>query len=113
MQKYRWSQQAGGHIREVDHLVERVQLAGVMERREDERDQAENVKVQRLVRTAAPEIDEQPDHQVGDSYQIKIGNSRIFGHFSDDQRGFELDAPSRDLVLGLVPRADTYQQLGN
>ena len=65
MQKNRGRKQARRHVAEIYHLVERIELSGVVEVEEDERNQAEDIKMQRLVRAAAPEIDEKTDHQVG------------------------------------------------
>ena len=64
MQEHGGRQQARHQVSEIDHLVEIVELAGVVEAERNETRQAENIKMLRLLRAAAPEVDEQPDHQV-------------------------------------------------
>ena len=46
MQKYRGREQPGGNIAPIHHLVERIELTGVMETGKDKARQAEHQEVQ-------------------------------------------------------------------
>ncbi len=58
MQKDSGREQSRRHIAKVNDFIEPIQLAGVMERAQDERNQAQNIEMARLMGAAAPEIDE-------------------------------------------------------
>ena len=59
MQKHGGRQQARQQIAEINHLVESVELAGVVKAEGDERGQAKNIEMLRLMRAAPAEINEQ------------------------------------------------------
>src|ERR1019366_8292540 len=63
MQEHRGRQQAGHQVPEINHLIEVVELAGIVKAQRDEARQTQNIKVPGLVRAAPPEVDEQPDNE--------------------------------------------------
>ena len=114
MQEDGGREQAGGHVAEVHHLVEGVELARVVESQEDERSQAENVKVLCFVRAAAPEIDEQADDQVRKADRVLIQHGAIHRHLADNQAlNGDLDAAAHHQVVGLLPDPYIHQRLGD
>ena len=92
MQKKSRREQTGQHVAEQDDRIEAVQLAGVVERRKDERNQTEHVKMPRLLRRSAAEVDEQPDDQISHADQILIDHRQVAGDLCDDYGCLEFDA---------------------
>ncbi len=113
MQEHGRRHQAGGQVAEINDLVECIELPGVVEAKEHERGQAQNIKVPRLLRAAAAEINEQADHQVGKSDQVLVGDGQIQGHFPHDDSGVEVHAAAADVIDGLAPRPDAHQHLSD
>jgi hypothetical protein len=113
MQEHGRRHQTGGQVAEVDDFVECVELPGVVEAKEDEGRQAQHIKVPRLLRAAAAEVDEQADHQVGESHQVLIGDGQIQRHFPHDDGGVDLHPKAADVINGLAPRADAHQHLSD
>ena len=68
----------------------------------------------RLVGAAAAEIDEQPDDQVGEAHHVLVDDRPIERHLADDQSldGYP-DAAANHGVVGLIPEADSGQDLGD
>jgi len=60
-----WGRTAPDHVGVIDQFVEAVQLPGIVERVDDERDQAQDIEMTGLVGAATAEIDEQADGQIG------------------------------------------------
>ena len=113
MQEHGRRDQPGHQIAEVDDLIERIQVAGVVEAEKNEGGQAENIEVPRLVRAAAPEIDEQPDQQVCRAHHDTGTPPRGPGAARATTRWLDFDAAALDLVLRLAPRPDAHQHLGH
>jgi len=107
-------EQPGQHIAVVHGLVETVQLPCVVERGQDERRQAEGIKVQRARRIPAPEEHEQPHSQVHQADHVLPVQRRVVPKScSDDERRFKLDALPPQHIRGLVPRAHADQNLAD
>ena len=91
MQEQRRLQQPGDHVRPVDDPVKVVQLAGVVERVKDERDQAENVEVRALGRGPASQQNVDADAEVDQRDQPQAGVERAVGR-RQNQRSFYRNA---------------------
>src|SRR5580704_15370652 len=99
MQEQRGSQKPSHYIPQVDDLVEIVQLAGIVEGRQDETCQAQEIEMQRPRRISAPEIYKQADRQVYRAHGVLIENGRVAFSFADaDLHRKWLAAASPDLV---------------
>src|ERR1019366_224379 len=72
MQEQRGCQQARHQVPEINHLIEVVELAGVVKAQRDEARQTQNIKVPGFVRAAPPEVDEQPDDEVCGPHRVLI-----------------------------------------
>ena len=113
MQEHGGRQQARHQVAEINHLVEIVELAGVVEAQRNETRQAQNIKMPRLLRAAPPEVDEQPDHQVSRPHRVLVEDrpvQRLLGHH---QRRGQFHAAALQPILRLAPCADAYQDLGH
>src|SRR5438874_11752136 len=112
MEEQRWREEPGGHVSEQDDSIEPVQPAGIVETREDERNQTKNVKMPGFLRRATAEIHEQANDQVPGSNQILVGHDRFAWKLLDhDIRDLELHTPALDQVIGLVPGPHCRQGL--
>jgi len=111
MQEQGRRQQARNHIADVDRRVEGVQLAGVVERVEDEARQAQQVEVQRLRSAVAAEEHEQPDDQVGRADQVLPVERAVAVGVGHDHFGGDFDPAALQRVDGLAPDAGPEQQL--
>ncbi len=58
MQENGRGEQAGRHVAKVNDFIETVQLAGVVEAEEDERNQAQDIEMARFMGAAPAEVDE-------------------------------------------------------
>ena len=87
MQEQRRLQQPGDYVGPVHNPVEVVELAGVVERIKDERDQAENVEVRALGRSPASQQNVQANAQVDQRNQPQSAVERPVGG-SQNQRRF-------------------------
>ena len=85
VQKQRRLQRRYYDVRPVDDRVQRVHLAGELERVQNERDQAKDIKVGRFRGRPAPEEHVKPDQQIhhGDQPQSQI--DRPISRFQDDR----------------------------
>src|SRR6266852_1135871 len=101
----------GGYISPIDQLVEIIQFASVVEAKEDERDQTENVKVLCFIGTAAPEVNEQSNREVGEPDKVEVVHRRVWLDVGDDDRHLDFDAATPHQIIGFVPRPDANQDL--
>src|SRR5215469_12781844 len=85
-----------------------------MKREEDKRGQAEDIKVARLLGTAAAEIDKQTDDEVSEADKVLIDDGAIERHLTDDDVfDREFDAAADDGVGGLLPGTDGREDFGD
>ena len=113
MQEQRRRQEPGDQIPQVNDLVEIVQLAGVVEREQDEAGQAQQEKVQGARGAAAAEVHEQPDRQIHGADRVLIEDGGIAFGLADDDVARHFDAVVQDLVLDLLPGAEARQNGGD
>src|SRR5689334_1638004 len=114
MQEESGRQQSSHEIPEIDDRIEAVQLAGVVKTKKNKRSQAENIKVARLLRTAAAEIHEQPDNQVGEADQVLVNHRPIHRHFAHDHvADRHPNAAPLYHIIRVAPDAEPHQYLGN
>ena len=108
MQEQRRLQQPGHCVRPVDDPVEVIQLPGVVKGVEDERHQAENIKVCALGGRPAPQQDVDAYAQVDEGNQAQSDVQRAVRGRQDDRRlkGYAL---TDDGVGGLRPDADVIE----
>ena len=106
-------EQAGGDVGKVDELVEIVELAGVVETGQDERNQAEDVEMAGLGCVQPAEINEQSDGQVGDADNVLVETGRIGYRLADDHLGFGFHVMAAEDVLGAGVGAQPDQDLGD
>ncbi len=108
VQEQRRLQQPRDYVGPVHNPVEVVELAGVVERIENERYQAENVEVRALGRSPASQQDIQADAQVNQRDQPQSAVKRPIGG-SQNQRRFYRDTLANQRVVGFRPHADAIQ----
>jgi hypothetical protein len=90
MEEQRGRQPPGDHVAHVHHLVKRVQFARVVEAAENERHQAEDVKMPGLYRTSSPEVDKQADREIKRANKVLIRVSNAASRLADDDRRFDI-----------------------
>jgi hypothetical protein len=108
MQEHGRRHEAGDQVPEIDHLIEIVQLAGVVKTERDEARQTQNIKVPGLVRAAPPEVDEQPDDEIRGPHRVLIQDppvQRLLRHY---QGGCQFHTPALHAVLRAAPGADPH-----
>ena len=105
----RGRQEPSHHIAQVDRFVEVIQLARVVEGRQNERGETQQEKVQGARRAAAAEVDEQTDSQVQHAYRVLIVERGIAGDLANNHGSRHFRAVVHDLVLGLMPSAEAGQ----
>ncbi len=110
VQEQRRLQQPRDDVRPVNDPVEVVQLAGVVERVEDERDQAENVEVRALGRGPAAQQDVKADAEIHQRDQPQPGIERAVRR-RQNQWSFQRDALPHNRVGRLRPDADAIKLL--
>jgi hypothetical protein len=113
MQKYRGSQQSRDQVAVGDDFVEGVELPGVMETEEDERGQAEDIKVPRLMRAAAPEVHEQADDQIRGANHVLVNHGALEGRFSHQHARIDFNSTRDQVVARPTQRAYPHQDFGN
>ena len=114
MDEERRLDQPGHRIAPVNDLIERVQLAGIMETVKDERGQTENVEMNRSRRAPPAHENEKPDEEVEQRSDAQIIlNRRRIGLRGGDYRGFKRPAIAPHLVTDLGPRPRTEQYPGH
>ena len=84
MQEDRRRKDTGRDIAPVNDLVEIIQFARVVERRENKAHQAEQQEVQRFRRVAAAEINKQSDREIRQADQILVIEAVIRSPLADD-----------------------------
>src|SRR6185369_112391 len=99
MQEQGGRQEPGYKIPQVDHFVEVVQLAGVVEGEQNETGHAQDEKMQRARGASAAEVYEQSDGEVYGADGVLIEDRRIALGFPDDDVARHLDAVVQNFVL--------------
>src|SRR5215472_14614750 len=99
MQEHDWRNQPSQIVAEIHDLVERVQVAGVVETEKDEGRKAQDVEMLGLVGVAPAEVNEQSDQQVRRPYQVLEDDGPIQGRFPNHHGGCYLKSAAFDLVL--------------
>jgi len=114
VQKQRRRQQPRHHARPVDFVVEIVQLPAVVEAVEDERHQAENVKVNGARRIPAANEDKDSDEEIDQPDDAKvIFRGERFGGRGNDHRRLKRFAAALHLVAQLAPESGPPNPLGD
>ena len=113
MQEQGGRQEARHQVPEINHLVEIVELAGVVKAQRDEAGQAQNIKVPGLLRAAPPEVDEQPDDQVRGPHRVLVDDRPVQRLLRHHQGRRQFHAAALQPVLRPAPRADPHQHLGH
>ncbi len=113
MQKDGGRKNRSRHVPPVDGLIEGVQLPGVVEAGKNERQQAQNIEVNRSGRADTPVVDKQPDHQVDHADYVLVVDGPVRHSFADHYQGRKLDIPAAQLVTGLAPGSDLLQHPRN
>src|ERR1700731_1749136 len=103
MQEHGRSNDAGRHVSEIDRLIERVELAGVVETGQDERCKAEDIEMHRAWRIDTAIVDEEANKQVDDANCVLKVNGAVRFHFADDGLPFDRDALTQHYILSLAP----------
>ena len=111
VQKQGRRQKTGHHIAQINHLVEIIQLSGIMEGREDETRQAQQEKVQGPGSVAPPEIYKQSDREIDDADRVLIEDGRIAVRLTHDHIRRDLDPVVQNFIFGLPPSAQPCQNL--
>ncbi len=119
MEKQRGRQPTGHQVAPVHHLVERVQLARVMEAGKNKRGQTENIKMAGLRSTAPPEVNKQANRHIRRADQILIGKRHAARHLADINRrrdvvnhGLAVHSLTSEIVNRLSPGANGSQGPG-
>src|SRR6202158_153141 len=104
------SQQARDNLRPINFPVKRVQLSTEMERPENERDQAKDVKMHGARSVPSADENEQADEQVKQAYdaQVVLGRKGLFGGGCEEWR-FEFRTTAGKLVAHLGPEPCALQ----
>ena len=114
MEEQRRRQQARHDIGPVHFPVECVELAAEVEGKQNERDQAKDVEMNRAGRVPAPHKDEQPDEQIEESDEPEIvfngGGSLARGR---NDRRFKLHVVPRHAIAQFRPQPGVPQTLGD
>ena len=110
MQQQRGGQQTSDHTRPVHFEVEGVQFSTVLEGVENERDQAEDIEVNRARGVPSADENEQPDEQVKEPNHAEIVfNGDGFVGRSGDQPGLKLYSAAGEFVAQLGPKPGAKQ----
>src|SRR5208283_516052 len=110
MQKQRRLQQPGDDVGPIDNPIEVVQFAGVMEGIEDERDEAEDVKVRALGRSPAPEQNVDADAEIDQRDEPQPRVERAIGGYENDGSVEWYTLPNQR-ILGFGPDANAIELL--
>ncbi len=114
MQKQGRRQQPGGHVAEINHLIEAVELPRVVKTEINERRQAKNIEMPGFLRAAAAEINEQADNQIRETHQVLVDHGPVERYLTHDQVvDGNLDAAAYHHIGGVAPDAEAGQNLGD
>src|SRR5713226_9219427 len=99
-----------GNIGPVDFVIKCVELSAVVEGIQYERDETENIKVNRARGVPAANENEQPDKKIQEPNDAEIifDRSRLFRRRCD-QRRFKFFAVARQFVTNLIPKPRSPQ----
>jgi hypothetical protein len=86
MQEQGGREPARYNVPPVDHLVERVELAGVVEAAEDKRNQAEDIEMTSFISAAPAEVNEHSDGEITESDKILVGKRDAMVDLGDVNR---------------------------
>ncbi len=111
MQEHGRSQIPRHHVPQVDHLVEIIELARVVERHPHERSHAQQEEMRRPRSAPAPQVHKHPDRQVHRAHRVQEKQRPVPRSLADHDVGRDLHPPVQDLVFGLAPGPERRQHL--
>src|SRR6185436_3411771 len=107
------SEHARHDVAPVNQLVEIVQLACVVKGAENKSNQAENIEVLCFLRAATPEINEQPNCEVGYANKVQVVYGGVTRHFAHNERRLNINALVPHQVVALAPCTQSHKDFGH
>ena len=108
VEKQGWLQNSGGDVAPINDPVEIVQLAGVLERIGNERDDAENVEMRRPGSGPAAQQDVESDAEIDQRNQPQPVVERALGRNQNDA-GIQWDRLPEQGIVGFRPDAGSVE----